>query len=206
MKLSRLLLTCVIGSFLSFTAKADTLPASHPTADVVKKYLESVVKQDWETAGKMLLPTSLERRKDQMILSIKNSETMTIEAAKLNMLGIKDIKELEKMSPQEAYVLDRKAVHERVKLTEEVLKKKQDTLKINILGLIPEDEGKIVHALVRTNQETLDAKIDELLLISVVQDKADSKKWLVAPDMQNPITTPLKAGEEKKEEKKSDKK
>jgi hypothetical protein len=202
MKFTCFLLTCVTGSFLSLAAQAETLPATHPTAAVVKKYLESVVKQDWETAGNMLLPTSLERRKEQMILSIKNSETMTIEAAKLNMLGIKDIKELQKMSPQQAYVVDRKAVHERVKLTEEVLKKKQETLKINILGLIPEDDAKIVHALVRTNQETLDAKIDELLLISVVQDKADAKKWLVAPDMQNPVTTPLKAAEEKKEEKK----
>ena len=202
MKFTRCLLSCLIGPTILFAAKAETLPANHPTAEVVKKYLESVVKQDWDTAGKMLLPVSLERRKEQMILSVKNSETMTIEAAKLNMLGIKDIKDLEKMTAQEAYVIDRKAVHERVKLTEEVLKKKQQTLKINILGLIPEDEGKVVHALVRTNQETFEAKIDELLLISVVQDKDDPKKWLVAPDMQNPITTPLKAAEEKKEEKK----
>ena len=206
MKLFRLFLAFTVSSMLCLSAGAETLPATHPTAEIVKKYLEAVVKQDWETAGKMLLPTSLERRKEQMVVAIKNSETMTIEAAKLNMLGLKDVKDLEKMSAQEAYVLDRKAVHERVKLTPEMLKRKQETLKITILGLIPEDEGKIVHALVRTNQETLEARIDELLLISVVQDKADAKKWLVAPDMQNPITTPLNPEGAKKEEKKEEKK
>lgn len=202
MKFFRLLLACAATPLLCVSAFADSLPATHPTAAVVKKYLEAVVRQDWDIAAKMLLPASLDRRKEQMILAIKNSETMTLEAAKLNMLGLKDVKDLEKMSSQEAYVLDRKAVHDRVKLTPEVIKKKQDSLKINILGLVPEDDGKIVHALVRTNQETLEARIDELLLISVVQDKADSKKWLVAPDMQTPITTPLNPEAAKKEEKK----
>ncbi|WP_156345100.1 hypothetical protein [Verrucomicrobium spinosum] len=156
-------------------------------------YLEAVVKQDWKTASTMLLPVSLERRKTQMINSVKNSTTMTEEAAKLNMLGVKDVAELQKMTPQEAYVADRAAVHSRMKVSPETIKKKQETLKINILGLVSEEEGKIVHAVVRTRQETTDVAIEELLLISLTQDKLDTKKWHVVPDMQQPITTPLAA-------------
>ena len=69
---------------------------------------------------------------------------MTEEAAKLNMLGVKDTGELEKMTPQQAYVADREAVHQRMKISAENLKRKQETLKINILGLVSEEAGKIV--------------------------------------------------------------
>ncbi|WP_038171896.1 hypothetical protein [Verrucomicrobium sp. BvORR106] len=180
---------------LLFTAgiRAENLPLDHPTAKVVNAYLEAVVKQDWKTASTMLLPVSLERRKTQMITSVKNSTTMTEEAAKLNMLGVKDVAELQKMTPQEAYVADRAAVHSRMKVSPETIKKKQETLKINILGLVSEESGKIVHAVVRTRQETTDVAIEELLLISLTQDKLDTKKWHVVPDMQQPITTPLAA-------------
>ena len=182
-----------------FAARAENLPLDHPTAGVAKKYLEAVVKQDWQAASIMLLPASLERRRLQMIAAVKNSPTMTEEAAKLSLLGVKDIRDLEKMTPQEAYVADRDAVHKRMKLTDEAIKRKQETLKITVLGVISESEGTIVHVLVRTKQNTLvqeangpgEVTIEELLLISMVQDKEDKKKWLVVPDMQTPITTPV---------------
>ena len=191
MNLRAIFATAALAFVSTVSTRAESLPADHPTAKVVNEYLEAVVKQDWKAASSMLLPVSLERRKAQMISSVKNSQTMTEEAAKLNMLGVKDVSELQKMTPQEAYVADRAAVHNRMKVTPETLKKKQDTLKINILGLISEEQGKIVHAVVRTKQETTEVAIEELLLISLTQDKLDSKKWHVVPDMQQPITTPL---------------
>lgn len=183
---------------LALGAAAETLPPNHPSATVVKTYLENIVKQDWKASSEMLLPASLERKKAQMVEIVRNSRTMTEEATRLKLLGVKDLRALEKLSPQEAYIADRKAGHEmdeRFKITPEVVKRKQETLRINILGLVPEEGGKIVHAVVRTRQETLDASIEELLVISVAQDKEDSKKWLVVPDMQVPITTPLKQPE-----------
>jgi hypothetical protein len=107
------------------------------------------------------------------------------------MLGVKDIAELQKMTPQDAYVADRAAVHSRMKVSPDTLKKKQESLKINILGLVSEEDGKIVHALVRTKQDTMELSIEELLLISLTQDRVDTKKWHVVPDMQQPITTPI---------------
>lgn len=187
-----LLTTTACTLAFALSARAENLPADHPTAAVVKKYLEAVVKQDWAAAADMLLPASLERRRTQMIAAVKNSPTMTEEAAKLSLLGVKDVKELEKMTPQQAYVADRNAVHKRMKVAPETLQKKQETLKIDILGLVSEQEGKIAHGLVRTKQDTTEVTIEELLLISMTQDKEDKSKWLVVPDMQQPITTPLK--------------
>ena len=117
------------------------------------------------------------------------------------MLGVKDIRDLEKMTPQEAYIADRDAVHKRMKLTDEAVKRKQETLKITVLGVISEAGGSIVHVLVRTKQNTLvqdgqgpgEVSIEELLLISMVQDKENKDRWLVVPDMQTPITTPVNA-------------
>lgn len=174
-------------------ASADNAPLDHPAVDLVKSYLQAIVHQDWKEASAMLLPSALERRRLKVAAAIKNSSTMTEEAAKLNMLGIKDVRELEKMSPQEAYVLDRKAVHDRMHIPASTIKRKSDTLKIKILGVASEEDGKIVHVVVRTSQETEETLIEELLLISCAQDRADAKKWLIVPDMQEPVTTPLKA-------------
>jgi hypothetical protein len=188
---------CVLA--LTVAARAENLPLDHATAGVAKKYLEAVVQQDWAAASIMLLPASLERRRLQMINAIKNSRTMTEEANKLAMLGIKDLRDLEKMTPQDAYVADREAVHKQMRLSAEAIKKKQETLKITVLGVIAESGGSPVHVLVRTRQNTVvqdprapgEVSIEELLLISMIQDKEEKSKWLVVPDMQSPVTTPV---------------
>ena len=183
---------------LASALRADSLPTDHVTAGIIKKYIESIVSQDWGTSADMLMPASLELHKEQILEAIKRSPTISQEAAALGILGLKDIRDLEKMTPKDVYVADRKAVYQRLDIKPEVLKRKQETLKINILGLVPEDGGKIVHALVRTSQETPDASLAELILLSVVQDKADPKKWLVNPDMQKPLSTPLVSAAVKK--------
>jgi hypothetical protein len=202
----RLLLIAALAFTGISRGHAENLPADHPSSAAVKEYLKAVVKEDWKTAADMLLPKSLDRLKQSTVNAIKNARTMSEEAAMLGMFGVKDIRDLEKMSSQETYVLDRKAVHERNRIKPDDLKRKQETLNINILGLVPEDSGKIVHAVVRTKQETTEMMIEELLIISVVRDQQDSKKWYVVPDMQVPLTTPLKAAEGAAAEPKKDEK
>lgn len=192
MNFRAILATCGIALAFATQTPAQNLPADHPAAELVKSYLQTVAKQDWKSVSSMLQPTFLERRRLSLINNVKNSETMSVEAAKLAMLGVKDIKDLEKMTPQEAFIADREAVHKRMKVSPEDLKKKQESLQIKVLGLVPEEDGKIVHALVRTSQDTTKVKIEELLLVSLTQDKEDPKKWLIVPDMQQPIATELK--------------
>lgn len=185
------LLACLLG-FSPSTASAEQLPLGHPCAALVKKYLTAVVMQDWKTASQMLVPTSLERRQRETVQIIKSAPTMTDEETMLAGYSVKGVGELEKMTPQEFYQKDREAWHKKLKLTPEATQRKQETLKITVLGLVEEKDKGYVHATVRTSQETLTDKIEELFLISFVPDPANPKSWLISPEMKDrPVITPL---------------
>ena len=182
-------------SFLSLVAqpvRAEQLSLDHPCAGMVKKYLTAVVQQDWKTAAQMLLPSSLERRQRETVSIIKSAPTMTDEENMLAGYNVKGVSDLEKMSPQEFYQVDREAWHKKLKLTPEATKRKQETLKITVLGLAGEKDKGYVHVTVRTSQETLTDRIEELFLISFVPDPANPKNYLISPEMKDrPVITPL---------------
>lgn len=181
-------------SFLAIAGNAFSaqLPLDHPVAALVKKYLGCVVSQDWETAASLLLPSSLDRKQKETVAIIKTAPTMTEEAAMLERFGVKEISELEKMTPQQFYITDREVWHKRINAAADVTKRKQDTLKIDVLGIVEEKDKGFIHATVRTSQETLTDRIEELFLISFVQDKDDKSKWLIWPEMKDrPIVTAL---------------
>ena len=192
----RSFLRCLFAvSLLSLTVlpvQAEQLPLDHPCAALVKKYLTAVVQQDWKTASQMLVPSSLERRQRETVQIIKTAPTMTDEENMLAGYNVKGVGDLEKMSPQEFYQVDREAWHKKLKLTPEATKRKQETLKIIVLGLVEEKDKGYVHATVRTSQETLSDKIEELFLISFVSDPANPKNFLISPEMKDrPVITPL---------------
>ena len=192
----RLFLRCLFAvSLLNFTVlplQADQLPLDHPCAVLVKKYLAAVVQQDWKTASQMLVASSLERRQRETVNIIKSAPTMSDEENMLAGYNVKGVGDLEKMSPQEFYQVDREAWHKKLKLTPEATKRKQETLKITVLGL--------VDATVRTSQETLTDKIEELFLISFVTDPANPKNYLISPEMKDrPVITPLDGSAPKEE-------
>jgi hypothetical protein len=182
-------------SFQAPESRAENLPMNHPTAELVKTYLTAVVNQDWEKAGSMLALPSLQKKLQETVSIIQMAPTMTEEAAMLAKLGVKDLAELQKMSPTAFYAAERAAVHQRIGADPAVMAKKKETLKINIIGLAGEDGDRIVHAVVRTSQETLKEKIQELFLISLEKDAEDGKKWLIVPDMMRPVAEKLPGGE-----------
>ena len=185
----------LIGSAIS-----SPLPADHPCGELVKKYLTCVVNQEWKTAAGLLLPSSLDRKQKETISVIKTAPTMTEEAQMLERFGVKEIRDLEKLSPQEFYILDREAWHKRINAAPEVTKRKQETLKIDVLGMVEEKDKGYVHATVRTSQETLSDRIEELFLISFVKD---GDNWVIWPEMKDrPIITPIEAKKDDGDKKK----
>jgi hypothetical protein len=182
--------TLAIGLFaLAGVSHSSPLPADHPCGELVKKYLTAVVNQEWKTAASLLQASSLDRKQKETIAIIKTAPTMTEEQQMLERFGVKEIRELEKLTPQEFYILDREAWHKRINAAADVTKRKQDTLKIDVLGLVEEKEKGFVHATVRTSQETLTDRIEELFLISFVE-QGDS--WTISPEMKDrPLITPL---------------
>ncbi len=182
--------------------KAEQLPLDHPCAGLVTKYLKAVVLQDWKTASQMLVPASLERRQRETVNIIKSAPTMSDEETMLAGYNVKGVRELEVMTPQQFYQADREAWHKKLKLTPEASKRKQETLKIVVLGLVQEKDKGYVHATVRTSQETLTDKIEELFLISFVPDPANPKGFLISPEMKDrPVITPLDGSAPKDDEK-----
>ncbi len=188
----RSLLAVSLLSLAALPLQAEPLPLDHPCAALVKKYLTAVVQQDWKTASAMLVPSSLERRQRETVNIIKSAPTMSDEENMLAGYNVKGVSELEKMSPQEFYQVDREAWHKKLKLTPEATKRKQETLKVIVLGLVQEKDKGYVHATVRTSQETLTDKIEELFLISFITDPANPKNYLISPEMKDrPVITPL---------------
>jgi hypothetical protein len=184
-------------SLIALTSlRAEPLPLDHPSTDLVKKYLTAVVQQDWKVAANMLVSDSLERRQRETVGVIKSAPTMSDEATMLQGYNVKDYKALEKLSPQEFYVADRQAWHQKLKIAPETTKRKQETLKIQVLGVCMEKDKNYVHVTVRTSQETLTDKIEELFLISFVPDPKNPKSWLISPEMKDrPVITPLPGSE-----------
>ncbi len=192
--------TLAIATFQTSPVQAENLPPTHPTVELVKKYFELVVDQDWKTAAKMIRPASIERKKRETLAIIKSAPTMSEEAAMLGKLGAKNIKSLEGMTAEEFYVADRQSFHSPARNDDEkerqkkVQDQKKKSLKIDVLGVIGEAGGKVAHLAVRTSQDVIDQRINELFFISFIQDEADATKWLIAPDMQRPVTEPLSGG------------
>jgi hypothetical protein len=168
--------------------RAENLPMDHPASALVVKYLTAVVHQDWETAGGMLSLGSLEKKLLETVEIIKNAPTMTEEATMLAKLGVKDLSELQQMSPVIFYAAERAAVHQRMSVDPAILERKKESLKITVVGLSGEDDDRIVHAVVRTSQETLKERIQELFLISLERrGEGEEKSWVIVPDMMRPV-------------------
>lgn len=199
---ARLFATAALAAVFVFSprvSQAEVLPLDHPCAELVKKYLSAVVSQDWKTAAALLLPSSLERKQKETVAIIKTAPTMSEEEAMLDRFGVKDLRELEKQTPQEFYISDRVAWHERINATKEVMDRKKETLKIDVLCLVEEKDKGYVHATVRTSQETLTDRIEELFLISFVLKDGSKSEWLIWPELKDrPIITPLEGAEGEK--------
>ncbi len=187
--ISLLLLACT--AVLAPIAAAESTTKDHPTVALVNEYFRHVVDEDWKAAAAMLNPASLERKKRKAVELVRRAPTMSAEAEVLAQLGAKDVRELENMTNEEFYAAERSGVSKRDTKGDTIRKQKQDSLKVTVLGIILEQKDTIAHLAVRTSQDVLEKRIDELIFISFAQDQADKKKWYIVPDMQLPVTSPI---------------
>jgi hypothetical protein len=173
-------------------ARAENLPMDHPSVAVVKAYLGFVTEQNWKEAAKLVKPSAIERKRAEAIATLKNAPTMTDEATVLNKFGVKDMKELEKMAAVDFFAADRAIFHSRGReLSAETLQKKRASLKITVIGVVGESDGKNAHLVLRTYQEVEEVGLDELIFISASNEEG---KWKIAPDSMRPNVKALKGG------------
>jgi hypothetical protein len=183
-----LVVSSLVGTGFS---EAATLTNDHPTVALVQKYFKHVVDEDWKAAAAMLSPDSLERKKQKALDVVRRAPTMSVEAEMLAQLGLKELKQLETMSPSEFYSAERSGVAKGGEKADAIKKQKQDSLKVVVLGVIGEQNDTVVHLAVRTSQSVLDKSIEELIFISFRQNPEDKANWMIVPDMQVAVTRPL---------------
>jgi hypothetical protein len=184
--------------FFVQVAHAENLPIDHPSVAAVKSYLGYITEHNWKEASKMMKPASVEKKRAEIIATLKNAPTMSDEEALLAKFGVKNVKELEAMPLEEFYAAERNVLHGRGReITPELIKKKRDSLKITVLGVAGENDRKSTHVVLRTYQEVSskdnqDIALDELIFISTSNENG---KWLIVPDSQRPNVTTLKSAE-----------
>lgn len=166
----------------------------HPSVTTAKSYLQAVVAGDWTTCAQLIFPKALERKHQASVEVIKNSATVTEEAERLKQLGIASFKELESMNPADFYVLERKAVHKVIDEPSSSQARQLRTLRIEVLSVGLEEEGRFVHVLMRTHRETDEMQVHELTLVSLLQEPGEPGTWKVVPDTQIPVSEPLPEG------------
>jgi hypothetical protein len=159
--------------------------AKHPAAKLIDSYLRALVANDWATAAKLTDAETLNERLDSFKKTLEGAPTMSDEAALLKRVGVADLAEAQKLTPEKFFVLERTAVHDSLKIDPEIIKKKTESLKYSILTLV-EDEG-LVYALVKAHQETGTESIDEILYMTIRKDADGNYKF--APSLQRPKVT-----------------
>jgi hypothetical protein len=188
----RILVTTALLALTVTAARAENLPMDHPSVEVVKNYLGFVTEQNWKEAAKLVKPSAIEKKRVEAIATLKNAPTMSDEENVLAKFGVKDIKALESMPLVDFFAADRAIFHSRGRtLSPDQLKKKRESLKINVLGVVGEADRQAAHLVVRTYQEAEEYGFDELIFITAVNQDG---KWVVAPDNMHPVVKSLKGG------------
>lgn len=123
--------------------------------------------------------------------SLKRLQVPVELESRLSAYGVKSVDELEQLTPERFYVLDRTALQNQFRDSPESRELQVATLKYEIVASGTEEEGRFVHFLIRMHRQTAQVILHELTVVSVLQDPADKSKWYVAPDSQSPVSEPL---------------
>lgn len=168
-------------------AQDDAKATAHPSAKVVRDYLQLVLQRQWNQSANLVEPDSLKQLHADFLRRLKAAPTMDDEQEMTRRVGKETFTEVENMTPLAFYTAYHEGLQERWKVSPEVIKKVRDSLTVRLLSLAEEDPDH-VHILVRTKHSNDKAIIENLELISLI--KQDSA-WKVALNEQAPRITPL---------------
>lgn len=180
-----LVLLALIGLVCPAAAQEDF--DKHPATKVVREYLNHILKREWEKSAALVEPKSLETLVKDYAARVKRAPTMDDERAMCDRLGKTSPEQIEEMSPVTFYVTYHKSIQDKYKVTPELMKTVQDSLKMRLLS-IGEEDADHVHVLVRTTHSNGKVNISNLEMVSLV--KVDGA-WKVGLNEQAPRVTPI---------------
>jgi hypothetical protein len=163
---------------------------SHPAVKVVREYNSAILNEGWEKASVLIEPASLASLRDDYVDRAKRPGVLSLDDEKL-LLGkfaVKDLDAIKKVDPKKFYVGYHQLIKTDKSAPEEVIKRVRETMKLTVLGVVEEKEQNKVHVILRSKHENGRALIDNLELVSLINEGG---KWLVGLNEQTAKVTPL---------------
>ena len=142
-------------------------------------------------AAEKVKPKHLDAQVKKYARAVRNTPSVDAEDAMLRRLGVKRLREIEAMDGPAFYVAHQRALERERRITPTTRKRIEESFHFKLLGAVEENDD-LVHILVRTSHETLNAIISELLIVSI---ESVAGNWLIAPEHQEMKVRPLITGE-----------
>jgi hypothetical protein len=166
-------------------------PVAAAIAETAQDYMRAMAGQKFDDAVNLVEKASLESMQTDQIEFLKAAPTMKHEEAALARLGIADISVLEKMTPEEVFILRSKAQFAEKDDNEELVEQISSTLKFQVLAVVKET-AQLAHVLLRSSHERRDKRVAALDLVSLV---LEGKTWKISLNAQEPQISDLKKEE-----------
>ncbi len=163
---------------------------AHPAVKVVKEYNNSILSEAWEKASQLIETASLETLRDDYVDNAKRPGIMSLDDEKtlLEKFAVKDLEDIKKVNPRKFYATYHNLVKEKKKIPADLITKVKDSMKLSILGVVEEKELGKVHVLVRSRHENGRAMVENMELVSLVNEGG---KWVVGLNEQTAKVTQL---------------
>ena len=175
----------MVGLLVVFWPVLGFAQSDHPAAKVAKTYLQHMANRNFQKAVKMVDDNSLVALQKDQVNYLKSAPTVDEEEAMLKRLEVSDISVFAKLSPVEAFVRHNKARHKSDAESLKLTKQMNDTLQMNILGTVKENNS-LVHVFIRSKHQRKDKEVSTLDLVSLLKD---GKTWKVSLNAQEPTFT-----------------
>lgn len=167
------------------------LADDHPAIAIAVDYVNYVSMRRYELAASQIKPDYLKRQVNKYVRAVRSTPSVATEDAMLGRLGVERVREVEAMEGIRFYVAHQQALDKERRITPATREKMEKSFRYELLGGLRET-NEVVHVLVRTRHETLNAVISELLMVSL--ELVDGE-WRVAPEHQELRMRPLITGE-----------
>ncbi|MFT4638169.1 MAG: hypothetical protein ACI8T1_001487 [Verrucomicrobiales bacterium] len=149
---------------------------------IAEKYVRAIHLHQWEIAAGMVATESLERLKWFQRAHLYQAPTIQAEQELLQLLRIKDVSDIDQLSPREVFIRRGQAQTSRLPNPNDYLKEIGKNVVLESLGAVPEDGT--VHLIIRKEFVAKGKVYSELAFISVIKENGD---WKISLDAQEPV-------------------
>lgn len=166
---------------------ASAQSTTHPATKVAEDYLRAIQTHEWAAAAAMVETKSLENLKRFQKEYLRRAPTLPEEEALLEILGLKQISDIDALTPKEVYIRRGEAKTKQLKEPKKHIAEMKSTVVVKTLG-VAEDGADAVHVMIRKEFMAAERAFSELAFVSLVKE---GKSWKISLDAQEPKVVPI---------------